>query len=74
MAETFTYRTDDLDEFNLKMQGEKWAGAVYDLDQWLRNKIKYENLDDINQKIYTELRAIIRDILSHYDLTLEMLG
>ena len=47
---------EEREEFELAQQGSSCSIVLFDLDQFLRNKIKYENLTELEEKIYQELR------------------
>jgi hypothetical protein len=54
------------------LDGYKWRGAVWEIDQFLRGELKYgENVPKDVQDAYEKLREKIRDILHSAELTLE---
>tara|TARA_B100000953_G_C17664797_1_gene306613 strand:+ start:192 stop:404 length:213 start_codon:yes stop_codon:yes gene_type:complete len=47
---------EDQDQFNVAIKGMDWALLVWDIDQFIRNKIKYEqDRDGILQILRNEL-------------------
>lgn len=61
----------DLPEESHEMQdainGYKYSIVIFELDQWLRSKIKYEDLPDKEYDIYDSVREKIRDIVDDYN-------
>ena len=49
------------------IQGQHWKLAMWDLDQWFRSKIKYEDVETISTE---DARAQIYVILDEYGLKL----
>lgn len=47
---------EEQDEFDLAYRGAKLACAVEDFDNYLRGKLKYEELTDEQYKLYEEVR------------------
>ena len=35
------FKEDELEDARTALDGWKWQGAMWDLDQWLRGEIKY---------------------------------
>jgi len=62
------------------INGTKWSAAMWDLDQELRKTTKYGNsvitpekeASDIEYQIAEKYRELIREILSGYNLNLEL--
>jgi hypothetical protein len=54
------------------LDGYKWKIAVQDIDQMLRNRIKYDDqLPEDVSRAFETLRDNIREILSGYQLVIE---
>jgi len=54
------------------LDGYKWKIAVQDIDQMLRNRIKYDDqLPEDVSRAFETLRDNIREILSGYHLVME---
>jgi len=54
------------------LDGYKWKLAVQDIDQMLRNRIKYDDqLPEDVSRAFETLRDSIREILSGYQLVIE---
>jgi hypothetical protein len=54
------------------LDGYKWKLTVYEIDQYLRNEIKYnEKLSNFEVKFAEKTREQIREILNDYSLNLD---
>lgn len=63
---------EEADDARTALDGYKWKLAMWDLDQFLREQIKYNNkLSEETYNAYEEVRGRIRDILNDYNLNLE---
>ena len=73
MAEVILkFKEDELEDARTALDGYKWKMVVCDLDQYLRNELKYnENLPAHEDKVYEHLRDKIREILNDYNLNME---
>jgi len=77
MKVTIEYDGDEeIEELRTALDGSKWKGAVWDLDQELRKITKYGNIDQ--REATSEERALaeiirleLRNILQDYNLNLE---
>lgn len=66
------FREDELDDARTALDGYKWKGAMWDLDQWLRGEIKYnEKLSAERYDAYEAVRDKIREILNDDNLNIE---
>jgi len=63
---------DDQLDFDLAVNGSKWMGAMWQLDQWLRGQIKHppENMSDDTYKAFEETRDMLHEILQEEGLKL----
>lgn len=62
---------ENRDNFDNAVNGWKWKQAVWEIDQWLRSEVKYnDNLSEEQYKIYDSTRDKIREILGESGLTL----
>ena len=52
---------EETEDFSLAVNGSNWHNAMYDLDQFLRGKIKYNN--DEYTETEEELLQMVRDQL-----------
>lgn len=52
------------------LHGPDWRSVVNSLDQYLRGKIKYEDLPPRKRRIYEEIRKQLWQEINNYDLTL----
>ena len=67
---------EERDEARTALDAYKWKGAVWDLDQKLREITKYGYIDkreatDQERNLADKLREKIREILEDYNLNLE---
>jgi hypothetical protein len=59
-------------EFDCAVDGVKWMSAMWDLDQWLRNQLKYEaeQLSKDKLNAIKEFRIKLHEILTEEGLKL----
>ena len=59
-------------EFDCAVDGVKWMSAMWDLDQYLRKKIKYESegMSEDTFKAFEECREKLHEILNEEELKL----
>jgi hypothetical protein len=63
---------EEATEIKDALDGYKWRGAVWEIDQFLRGELKYgQNVPEDVRESYEKLREKIRDILHAAELTLE---
>lgn len=78
MKVTIEYDGDEeIEELRTSLDGWKWKGAMWDLDQELRKVIKYGVIDQreatSEERALAEiLRLELRNILQDYNLNLEL--
>ena len=63
---------DDSDEFRLASTASNWYAALWDLDQYLRSRIKYE--DTISDEAYDAVQAArdkLYEILSERNISFD---
>jgi hypothetical protein len=66
------FKEDELEDARTALDGYKWKMAVWDLDQYFRNELKYnEKLSAHEDKVYEHVRDKIREILNDYNLNME---
>ena len=54
------------------IDGWKWKDAMWELDQWLRGELKYnDNLSQETYDTYDKLREKIREVLNDNGLNIE---
>lgn len=70
---------EEQDEIRTALDGYKWKLAVWDLDQELRKTTKYgeshigdKQASSVEDSVAEKYREMIREILSGYNLTLEI--
>jgi len=66
--------------FNLPEESHEWENAIrgasmhstlWEYDQWLRSKIKYEDLTDEQYQVYQGCRDHLRTLMYENDINLE---
>lgn len=63
---------EESEDARTALDGYKWKLAMWDLDQYLRGELKYnEKLLAHEDKVYEHLRDKIREILNDYNLNIE---
>jgi hypothetical protein len=63
---------DDQEDFNIALDGGKWALSMFELDQWLRSQIKHppEGMSDDTYKAFEDARDQLYEILNENQLRL----
>jgi hypothetical protein len=54
---------EDQDQFEQASKGMDWALAMLDLDNWLRSKLKYEELDANVNEVLTQCRDELHEFM-----------
>ena len=62
---------DEEQEFKEALSGGMFKYVLWRLDQDLRGKIKYEQLNDCEHKCYSDIRELLHQILSQNNLDIE---
>lgn len=63
---------DAAEDAKIALDGYKWKSAIWELDQYLRSEIKYnEKLPSEVDEAFEKLRDKIREILSENNLQME---
>lgn len=62
---------DTIEEAQLAINGSKYAAAIFEFDQYLRGKLKYETLPEDMYIAYQDSREKLREQLSEYNLLIE---
>ena len=72
MAE-YIFKTDDKEEAELHLKAGDYKICLWDLDQWLRNHVKYnpEQLSEPQVNILEKTRDELRDLLIHHNISLD---
>jgi len=62
---------EDREEFNLAVNGNNWHDAMYELDQWLRGKIKYNNEEftETEEELLQTVRDQLHEVLDDNSIT-----
>ena len=73
MAEVILkFREDELEDARTALDGWKWKNSMWELDEWLRGEIKYnEKLSEDRYDAYQAVRDKIREILDDDNLNIE---
>lgn len=62
---------DDEYEYSNAINGSKMRSIIWDVDQWLRAKMKYEELSDGQYDAFKETRDHLRRLLIEENIDLE---
>jgi hypothetical protein len=62
---------DDETEFKLCTRGKDYYLVLWDLDQWLREKIKYGAEDSINIDTLEAVRETLHELLQNRNVSLD---
>lgn len=62
---------EDTTDFQAAINGSNYRSAIWDYDQWLRSKMKYNELTDETYKAYDTCRKELRKILEQENLFIE---
>ena len=72
MTATLTFKLpEEADEHRDAVNGSKWKLAMWDLDQLLRDKLKYEILTEETSKAFEFVRKELFETLEHHELYLD---
>lgn len=64
---------EEAEDARTALDGSKWKGTMWDLDQWLRSEIKYNGkLSEERYDAYQAVRDKIREILNDDNLNMEL--
>lgn len=72
MKATLEFNLPD-EQFNFKrsVDGPKWFFSCYEFNDYLRNKIKYDNLNSRQIKLLEEIQKELNEIIFNNGLILE---
>lgn len=62
---------EDATDWKRAIQGQESFNTLYDYDDWLRRKIKYEDLTDEQYEVYQSCRNRLRELLYENDINIE---
>jgi len=63
---------DDQHDFDMAIEGYKWSLVAWDIDQYLRTRMKYEDtISDDEYKAVEAAREKLRNIISNYSLDID---
>lgn len=72
MKATLTFNLPEEEhEYMNAVQGAKMRSILWDLDQWLRSKLKYEELSDGQYDAFKETRDHLRELLIDENIDLD---
>jgi hypothetical protein len=72
MKATLTFNLPEEDhEYSNAVDGSKMRSVLWDLDQWLRAKLKYEELTDGKYDAFKETRDELRRLLIEENVDIE---
>jgi hypothetical protein len=58
-------------EWENALQGSKMRSTLWEYDQWLRSKIKYEDLNDEQYQVYQGCRDHLRTLLIENNIDID---
>jgi len=63
---------EDQEDFNIALDGSKWALSMWELNNWLRSQIKHppEGMSDDTYKAFEDARDKLYEILQENQLKL----
>ena len=63
---------DDQEDFNIALDGGKWALSMWELNNWLRSQIKHppQGMSDDTYKAFEDTRDQLYEILNENQLKL----
>jgi hypothetical protein len=63
---------DDQEDFNIALDGSKWALSMWEMNNWLRSQIKHppEGMSDDTYKAFEDARDQLYEILNENQLRL----
>lgn len=63
---------EDQEDFNIALDGSKWALSMWELNNWLRSQIKHppEGMSDDTYKAFEDARDQLYEILNENQLKL----
>jgi hypothetical protein len=64
------FTEEERTDAELAMKSRALHSILLEIDQDLRNKIKYEDLPTETQAAYQNVRDLIRELVEHYDIPL----
>ena len=62
---------EEAEDIRNALDGYKWKLALWDLDQHLRNEMKFNNLSNEKYKAFEEVREKIKEFINDYKLQLD---
>jgi hypothetical protein len=72
MKATLTFSLpEEQHEYSNAVEGSKMRSVLWELDQWLRAKIKYEELSDGQYDAFKQTRDELRKLLEEENVDLE---
>jgi len=63
---------EDRDAYRMAFSGPDYYFSLLDLDNWLRNEIKYrEDLSDETRGIYERVREVMGEVMADHGVSLD---
>lgn len=59
---------EERDEFEVAVKSSNYKAVLDEIDTYLRNKVKYEQLAESEAELYTNLRRTINDLREEYGI------
>lgn len=74
MSEKYIYKTSDKKEFLHALHGIDYLIILWELDQWLRSKVKYsQEYQEETKQGFILAREQLHDLMQERDLSFDML-
>jgi hypothetical protein len=72
----YTYSTNDSTDFGYAFNGLNFLLSLWDLDQWLREQVKYNAEGHTEEAIvaFDKVRDKLREVMEEHDVNLDMLS
>lgn len=62
---------EDQDDLNMAISAPRMHAAISSFLEYLRQKIKYEDLSEEKEEIYEEVRTKLYEYLENYEVTVD---
>ena len=69
----YKIETTDRTEFEQAFRGVDCLLVLWRIDEWLRNKIKYEDIPENEREVYEITRDELRDIMRELGVSFDLL-
>ena len=59
---------EEREEYAITMAAGDYYAVLFDLDNFLRSKLKYEELTESDEAVYRDVRRKLNDLISEYNV------